>query len=796
MVFFGKKKNKEQDIDLTQPSKPSESLGTVLSESVPAAALDIIRTNEPFNYPATDSDMTCYVVATLDVADIGGLNKHMKSDPDKGQFIECIANGRIQVFVSEEGIEAGKFVIIPTESTLRELSEFSFLADKNKFSKFIPTYVDVDQNGNMTFREIKNGAVPFQWFVDIMKGHISCEDAIANVIANLPEDVEETPAPAESTETATEATAEATSEESVEVPAEPGFAATLNLKVPEKAEEPEVSEPEVEPEIPEEDPVDDETPEEDFPEEFSEPVQQEAPAQPDYIQSAPVGDPDLIECPNCHNLMNVNEPCPICGFTFDGVSAQDEAMEAQDTVEELTDVEIQGAVERLFHAGDLDLQITAQPFDMQYVKSNEFVPISEDRGDKWLDGYATQLAKNANVELKQLHNKNMFLSRERFLLLMTDECEKIAQKVNIDDSSNIYFKMKKDLLQDASSKRNNLEMEVDKRRTKMQDEWDKELAQIQESAAAAAKRNYIDKHSKAHEAALRNVEVMLSDEIDIEYQKYLTMLNEKRRTEAKRLLDIAVTQTLIVVGDEYRKLLEKEDEARDACIKEIERFCDEHRKDEMTRVNILDEELKQKNEADKVTEEYTRRIQSLTSEHDATCDKLRQEIEASRKHEETVLSECKLREEAAESKTKDMDAKYNDLMDRYVAMDAQKAAEYETRMNTLENDKKAAEEHLLHVDAIHNKYNKVAIIVWVAIAVAMFAIGTLVGSKFLAGPAKPASGSYSIQLTAPQTENQATDEATEGDAENAEATESTEGAEGEAEQPVITIDDESGDGSN
>lgn len=780
-----KKKNKEQEIDLTQPSKPSESLGTVLSESVPAAALDIIRTNDTFNYPASDSDMTCYVVATLDVADIGGLNKHMKSDPDKGQFIECIANGRIQVYVSEEGIEVGKFVIIPTESTLRELSEFSFLADKNKFAKFIPTYVDVDQNGNMTFREIKGGAVPFQWFVDIMKGHISCEDAIANVIANLPEDVEETAAPAEtiSTETAAEATFESTTEDT-EAPAEPGFAATLNMKVPEKTEEPE---PEAVPEAPiEASSTEDEAPEEDFPAEFSTPSYDEPPVeQPSYIQSAPTGDPDMILCPNCGNLMNQNEPCPICGFTFDGVSAQTEAMEAQDTVDELTDAEIQGAVERLFHAGDLDLQITAQPFDMQYVKANEFVPISEDRGDKWLDGYATQLAKNANVELRQLHKKNMFLSRERFLLLMTDECEKIAQKVNIDDSSNIYFQMKHDLLKNVSAKRNNLEEEVDKRRTKMQEEWDKELSQIQESAAAAAKRNYIDKHSKAHEAALRNVEVMLSDEIDIEFQKDLTTLNEKRRTEAKRLLDIAVTQTLIVVGDEYRKLLEKEDEAREACIKEIERFCDEHRKDEMTRVSILDEELKQKNEADKVTEEYTRRIQSLTSEHDATCDKLRQEIEASRKHEETVLSECKLREEAALAKTNDMDAKYNDLMDRYVAMDTQKAAEYETRMNTLEQDKKSAEEHLAHVDAIHNKYNKVAIIVWVAIAVAMFAIGTLVGSKFLAGPQKPASGSYSIQLTAPQVENQATDEATESNAAN---------AEGETEQPTIVIDDSEGNG--
>ena len=75
-------------------------------------------------------------------------------------------------------------------------------------------------------------------------------------------------------------------------------------------------------------------------------------------------------------------------------------------------------------------------------------------------------------------------------------------------------------------------------------------------------------------------------------------------------------------------------------------------------------------------------------------------------------------------------------------------------INTLENDKKAAEEHLAHVDIIHNTYNKVAIIVWVAISVATFAIGILIGSRFLGNANGPNDGHYSISLTTSEEESQ------------------------------------------
>ena len=105
--IFGRKK-KENTTPETPVARPSESLASVLLESVPAASLDVIRANEKFHVKSrSNNGEQCYLVMTLYVEKIGGLNKHMRSDQDKGQFIECINGGNIQVHVSEQDLPKG-----------------------------------------------------------------------------------------------------------------------------------------------------------------------------------------------------------------------------------------------------------------------------------------------------------------------------------------------------------------------------------------------------------------------------------------------------------------------------------------------------------------------------------------------------------------------------------------------------------------------------------------------------------------------------------------------------------------
>lgn len=769
------RKQKKKDKKKEQQMKPSESLGTVLSESVPSASLDIIKTNTPFKYDAgARSGHQCYVVATLDVADIGGLNKRMKADPDKGQFIECITNGTVEAHVSEAGIAAGKFIIIPSATTLRSLSEFSFLSDEEQFKEFIPTLVQVDASGNMDMEEIPGARVGYRWYLDILKGNVPIDEAVRSA----------TEAGAAALEAqALESGDNTSDDESSSKKEEKSNGVTSHGSLDEavKAAEEEKKEPELgimgQPLV--QDTSEDTSEEEPEPQIEMAEVPDEMPMMQapdaDLVPEMGIATPDAdmqnvpmqpmagelaaqIECPVCQHLIPTGVPCPFCGWQ-EGSLVGDAADDNE--IDEITDAEIQSAAERLFHAGDLDLQITTQPFDIQFMQKNEFVPISEDRGDGWLDGYVTQMIKNANSELKRLHKENLFKSRERYIRLITDQCERIAREVDVDDVTNQYYLARKAIREATTEKKNAMEIEVDKRRTDMQRAWDEELEQISESAKAAAKRNYLDKNATAHEAALRNVEIALSDEIEIEYNKQMTELNERRKAEAKRQLDIATTQTLITVSEEYQKLLQEEEAARQKYLDEAQEYLDTHRKDEAARMLVVAEEQKQKSEAEKVQEKFELDIKALTAEHDATCAKLHQEIQAAQQHEEAVMRESANRHKEFETRSEELNAKYNELLDKYASLDAIKTKEYESRLITLESDKKAAEEHLQHVDMIHNKYNKVSIVVWVAIAIATFVVGMLFGISKGAKTATSGGGHYSISFSREGEEGETPEDQTE-----------------------------------
>lgn len=802
--------------------KPSESIGTVLDESVPAAALEVIKHNSAFALPYDEENgFEMYLVATVYAEDIGGLNKHMKSDPSKGQFIEQVSNREIETYVSAEGIKEGKFVIIPSEKSMRNVNEYSFLADPGKYSSFIPTIVKVDKSGDMIFEEIGNARTDFRFYADILKGMVPVTEAVDSARAmsfekrNENEDEAEVakasyvpekkdakkkkkgqPVAVEDNGDSDSITGgmefsapeDTIGNQSLDVPPDVGEPGEPDAGIPEN-----IPDGETEPDGYEEYPGYNEEP---MPEYEEPPIPEYNPGVPDFdmdfpdqdavpdydggsdVEEVPVsqeivlaaleevpsgnagyiGDDEKFQimCPQCHQKMDSRMPCPHCGYVL-GTDGNRDNEDSSYTVTkdgnvEISDKAVNEVFEMIFHAGGISLQVTAEPFDLQFVHGNDFVPIPESRGDGWLNGYVTQMAKNANYELRQQHQRNLFLCRERYFTMMTNACESITQQVDIDNPANEYCIAKQKMHEHMQERRNNIDREVDERKNALKQRWDVELKEVQEAAKNAAKQDYIARNDKRHDAELRQVEIELQDAIEVEYQRALKELNDRRQIKAKELYDLMTTQTLVVMAEEYKQFMEEEDAARQHYIDEINRYIDEHRQDEVARNSVLREELQQKDIATRVTEEFARKIQALSFEHESNCDRLRQEVKTAKIHEESLIKDYtmqmnQLRKEADERKQS-----YDLLMEKYVNLDNLKSREYETRMQTLENDKKAAEEHLAHVDFVHNKYNKVSIIVWVAVAVAMFAIGTLLGTKFAGGSSGGGGGHYSISFSTPEGE--------------------------------------------
>lgn len=719
MALFKLKKHgrgsrqKVEDGQFKAARRPTESLGSVLSESVPGAALDIIISNPVFELPADGDGNKRYVVATLDVNTIGGLNKRTaRSNPDKGQLIECINCGNIEAYVSAEGIAEDKFVIIPTDRTMESLSEFRFLSDKEQFGQFIPTVCVIDQNGSMIFQELPQ-SVPYEWFHDISRGAVRVSDAVGvagseeqPVADDVPPgdilfgDEDSDRADAQNPETAHKEYEEISFEETVEGAQETGgedFWKNMNIDLNDS------------------------------------------------------DDGNDFQCPVCNNYVDsTDETCPFCGTSF----IEDVPEESEDTasqekdlpVREITDMDINRAVERLFHAGDLDLEISAEPFDVRIIGENGYVPMIEEREDGWLDSYATQMIKNANEELRKLHHDNLLKCRQRYLSLMTNNAEDIADRVDYHNASTSFYNMHKLFESQKEEKKGALEEQIAKKRAMMEQAWNEELERIKASAAMAAERSYIDNHAKAHEAASREVEIMLLDEVEREHRDNLVNLNQLRKNEARKMLDIAVTETLEVVGRSYAEMVEGENARRTEILSQISAYVDAHLKDAVARDAVIAEAQRQKEEADRVTEEFKRKMESISNDHKSACDKLHDELDTARLHEENLIREYDLKFGAESDRYNELEGRYKELMDKYVSIDREKSKEYETRIITLENDKRAVEEHLAHVDIVHNKFNRVSVAVWISVAVAMFAIGILSGN-LIGADRSLKNRQYSISLT-------------------------------------------------
>lgn len=714
------KQQEEQDKQLTAAKRPTESLGSVLSESVPGSSLDIIRSNSVFELPADADGNKRYAVVTLDVNTIGGLNKRTaRLNSDKGQLIECINCGNIEAYVSAEGIVADKFVIIPTDRTMESLSEFRFLSDKEQFSQFIPTICVVDQNGGMLFQELPE-RVSYEWFHDISKGIVKVSDAVGMTkadeqsVADTVED-EDILFGENDEEYSDGEAAQNVNEEIVQAEYEEG-----------RYEEVIEDEQEI------------------IGDDFSGNIN-------DDTGSFDFDSEDDLRCLVCNNYISYEDDvCPYCGIPLiedaPGEPVSNVNQEISLPRQEVTDEDITKAVERLFHAGDLDLEISAEPFDVRIIGENGYVPMIEEREDGWLDSYVTQMIKNANEELRILHHDNLLKSRQRYLSLMTNNAEDIADKVDYHNVSTNFYKMYKLFEAQKEEKKDALEEQIAQKRAAMEQAWNEELERIKTSAAMAAERSYLDNHAKAHETASRDVEIMLLDEVEREHRDNLMNLNQLRKNEAQKMLDIAVTETLEVVGRSYAEMVEGENFRRTQILSQISAYVDSHLKDAVAHNAVVAEAQRQKEEADKVTEEFKRKIESISNDHKLACDKLHNELDTAQLHKENLIREYDLKLGVESERYNELEGKYKELMDKYVSIDKEKAKEYETRIVTLENDKRAAEEHLAHVDVIHNKFNRVSVAVWISVAVAMFAIGILSGNTIGTNRSME-NRQYSISLT-------------------------------------------------
>lgn len=114
-----------------KPRRKDETLASVLTESEPGAAVDVMRQVKNFVLPKEVAPNGGYVVMVLPTADpsFGGLSRKQNKDKDKGLIINLMQAGDIEIVITPALLDDDALGIIPEYGTLERMDEFTILRD-------------------------------------------------------------------------------------------------------------------------------------------------------------------------------------------------------------------------------------------------------------------------------------------------------------------------------------------------------------------------------------------------------------------------------------------------------------------------------------------------------------------------------------------------------------------------------------------------------------------------------------------------------------------------------------------
>lgn len=676
MGLFGKKKATQSDVQTasvanssSQPKKKKkDTMAAVLHESVTETAIEEMSHNQAFI--VSQNNETKYACLLLRTADIGGLTKKSNKDEAKGSIIEQMNSGAIFVYISPQLMDDENIVIVPSAQTLQAMSEYSLLIQAPYELCLVHTDGGVELTGTkMSYSNAKS----------IVVGDAD----IWNFLAS--EELQEEEIPEETEEIEAEDTDDTDDEDESE---DDRFDTV---------------------------PDDDDMPFHDEDGDLSE-NEEEFYDEPDADESF---EPDSF----------IGESDETSNDELSDEESEEEEAEDEDIIPDDLITEV---ITRKFYSDDLGLEATTEPFDVQFLHGNPYIPFDENRGDGFLDQYLNQMARNANAEMKRLHQDNLFRMREFYFHLISAHCEEIQQQLDTSDATTQFGRLFDSLRQQKISNESELEQTVEEERAKLEKDWEQKLTMIGEEAAADAKRSYRERFGNQHDAEVNAVELNLQDKIEQAYQNNIRTMNQNRKIEASKRMDYGINKALQEVTKMYMELLQKENERYHELADEMQAYVDANRKDEIARSQALAEELSQKNKADEVLKEYTEKMKNLSAEFDLKVRSLQTDLAKMERDNEAKLQnkddEWSAKLDDANDRNKELQDQLDRLLDKYSRLDEFKDQEYQARLQTLQNEKTVMESQYNHVVSVHKKNNTVSALLVVAIAIVMLASGFIIGS--------------------------------------------------------------------
>lgn len=658
--------------------KPGEMLASVINESTPSAAVEMLKENTAFALPNGSS----WVALGLPSANIGGLSSKQKSDADKGSIIELIKGGQIATVATADMLSDEVFGIIPTLDTLSRVVEYSLL----KKAKYVWITLSLTPSGDLLANPIAD--TDYETALAVAEGNKSLSQVLPEVWAwagGSPVEVITPVAPVAVVDESEPELAGGGTVTPLEDPYDNPFGAEIDYNALEGEAEDEGdlddgSDAEVEPEAEDE-------------------------VQPQWVQEQ--------------------------GHEEEG--ADDEPYLDPDRV--VNTGEVKDMISRRFLNSDLGLEIDLSTFEANFNTSAPAISFPlEDGATDWLGRQVNQLSRQANTELAQLHFANLDELRELYVSLMSQHIEAVIDHVSPDREGSYYSELMKAAKKGLAERQANAPALVSGLRKELDERYEREATSMGKQAAEQAIVLYRRQNRARHERELAEINANGTAAAEEVFDGEQQIILEYRRKDADGRIDIGTTKILEVLMERQMHNRASEEELLKGWSAQMMAFVDDNRKADVARADALSEKLSRESQVEVVKAEHAARIQELRAEHDAKVAAT--ETEMQRLRSDAVI-ELTARQASYEHnlslekvKTESAEGRVAVLFQQMSTIESTIEKSWEKQVALLEAENRSYAQEQARSAKFFSWSNKTMVGLLIAVFLAALAVGFIFGSNW------------------------------------------------------------------
>jgi hypothetical protein len=643
------------------------------------------------------------VVLVLPFSEIGGLttSKEDKRNQSKGVFVTSINKGDFEVYYDEKLDEDEELVILANTESVDTLSDFSIVKDAEfRWSYFTRDGEVIETDYVSTMSEL-------------MENRLDLENYFESV---FDEDDEEDDIKSESTDDLSELNAlsglgesdvqdDNNSDENVvevsEPVDEPVFAPLSNENVePVNSEQTDVSQ------------------DNDF-------------EEPEFGTNS--NDGDYSDSDNIDYGYSYDD-----NVDYDD-GYDDELMIDDETVDENKVDEI---VKQVLFENDLDLELPVDRFRDIYLSSSDnlLIPYYAEDGS-WLTQEANRLIHEANDDIRRKVLSDGDIAHATYVQLLNDLAIKTSSLFDL-NGDNEYVKLISSANDIRSDEKGLTLEEIEAYIAKRNEEYDERREAKGNEAKVNAMNTYDNQHRDKHDRQMAEYRRLELQEVDRRHNERIVEIKNQRRDSAQGYFETGVAKVLSTLGEHYVNIRKEQADYANAWGDKLLQFLDDNRANDIARVEVMQQQLKDSEQIEKLKSESAAEIKNLKEKFDSEIDLMRvsreNEIQIANRSIELLTAEKENLEKRLDSLSDRTSNDYHDLLTKYqnvtqdLAEAQTKASMFDIQKSQLEQRDREIENWKSQVDIVAkaNDRNKVAFFcVSVVAVVAALLVGMIAGAQ-------------------------------------------------------------------